>query len=135
MGDLVDVSGVSKVRRGFNLRRGFMGLTLRKGERKWKGIFRMLDMGGVDMSMTSWLEIYRSYTSQELSDEMVTLRASLKGGFVSQGSGSVQHAKDLTELRDRLQAATRVFNQRSGNNSGGMRVGKVDFSGTRTDDF
>ena len=92
-------------------------------------------MAAAGMSMTSWLEIYRGYTSAELQEEMASLKKSLRGGFVSQGSGSVQHQKDLTELRDRLRAATRVDNTARGAPSGGMKVGKVDFSGLRTEDF
>ena len=86
------------------------------------------------MGLTNWLEIYRGYTGEELDAEMVSLRKSLQGGFVSQGSGSVQHAKDVTELRDRLQAATRVRNEKSGRGRG-MQVGRVDFSGNRAEDF
>ena len=62
--------------------------------------------------MSDWLEIYRAYTADELTAEMASLRKSLAGGFVSQGSGSVSHQRDLADLRDRLRAATRVQNER-----------------------
>jgi hypothetical protein len=87
------------------------------------------------MSMTSWLEIYRAYSGDELNEEMASLRKSLAGGFISQSSGSVQHQKDVTELWDRLQAATRVYNTRRGAPSAGMQVGKIDFSGVSSSDF
>ena len=47
----------------------------------------------------------------------------------------MQHQKDVTELRDRLQAATRVYNTRRGAPSAGMQVGKIDFSGVSSSDF
>jgi hypothetical protein len=85
------------------------------------------------MGLTNWLEIYRGYTSDDLTAEMTSLRAGLRGGFLSQGSGSVQHSKDLTQLENRLQAATRVKNERSG--GGETRVGQVDFSQVSSSDF
>ena len=85
------------------------------------------------MAVSDWLEIYRAYSGPDLDAEMVSLQAGLKGGFVSQGSGSVQHARDLAELRDRLRAATRVKNERAGRAV--AKVARVDFSGTGTSDF
>jgi len=79
------------------------------------------------MALSDWLEIYRAYTGPDLDAEVVSLQGSLKGGFVSQGSGAVNHARDLAELRDRLRAATRVRSERSGCAS--ARRGIVDFSG------
>lgn len=61
------------------------------------------------MATSQWEEIYRAYTREELTAEMTQLKKSLAGGFVSQGSGSVSGSKDVAELRDRLQAATRVW--------------------------
>jgi hypothetical protein len=85
------------------------------------------------MGLTNWLEIYRSYAGAELNTEIESLKKSLRGGFASQGSGSVQHEKDLSQLESRLQAATRVKNERSGSRD--TRVGQVDFSQVRTDQF
>jgi hypothetical protein len=80
-----------------------------------------------------WEEIYRGYTQQELTTELTQLKKSLAGGFVSQGSGSVSGQKDVMELRDRLQAATRVWNEKfsNGGNADSYRGrrGTVDFSG------
>jgi len=85
------------------------------------------------MAVSDWLEIYRAYSGADLDAEMVSLQAGLKGGFASQGSGSVQMARDLAELRDRLRAATRVKGERA--NRTMAKVARVDFSGTRTADF
>ena len=85
------------------------------------------------MGLADWLEIYRSYTAPDLAAEVVSLQAGLRGGFVSQGSGSVQNQRDLAELRDRLRAAVRVQGERSGSAAG--RVARADFSGMSTADF
>ena len=88
------------------------------------------------MVMTAqWEEIYRGYLQEELAKEMTQLKKSLAGGFVSQGSGSVTGSKDVAELRNRLQAATRVWNEKFANSGGSNaqayrgRRGTVDFSG------
>jgi hypothetical protein len=86
------------------------------------------------MSAADWKVIYRGYSGEELDAEMASLRKSLAGGFVSQGSGSVSHTRDTTELRDRLKAATEVKNERSAS-SGVPRSAQADFSGTTTSDF
>jgi hypothetical protein len=65
--------------------------------------------------------------------EIASLQKSLAGGFTSQASGSVQHTRDTTELRDRLRAATEVKNERAGRQ--GARQARVDFSHSRTEDF
>lgn len=84
------------------------------------------------MAAENWMEIYRSYTAEDLVEEMEQLRKDVKGSFASQGSGGVQHSRDLQELRDRLQAATRVQNERAARGGGGNpHKGQVDFSGGR----
>lgn len=81
------------------------------------------------------MEIYRSYDGTDLAVEMVQLRRDLAGGFASQGSGSVQHSRDLGELRDRLQAATRVQNERKNRSRGNPMKGQVNFGGNRWGDL
>lgn len=83
------------------------------------------------MAADQWMEIYRSYTTEDLSEEIAQLQKDVKGGFSSQGAGSVQHSRDLGELRDRLQAATRVKNERAGRNGGQGMKGQVSFRGNR----
>ena len=83
------------------------------------------------MAAEQWLEIYRSYELEELDAEITQLQKDVRGSFSGQGQGSVNHTRDLAELRDRLQAATRVRNDRNGPGRGTMRVGQVDFSGNR----
>lgn len=87
------------------------------------------------MAAENWMEIYRSYEGAELTTEIEQLRKDLAGGFTSQGSGSVQHSRDLGELRDRLQAATRVKNERVNRNGGNPMKGRVNFGGGRWGDL
>lgn len=82
------------------------------------------------MAAEQWMEIYRAYTGAELVTEITTLQKDVAGGFSSQGSGSVQHQRDLQELRDRLQAAVRVKNERANRNGGNPMKGRVRFGGS-----
>ena len=85
------------------------------------------------MAVANWKIIYRGYTGEALVAERESLQKGLQGGFVSQGSGSVNHQRDVTELRDRLQALTEVESERGDTTP--QRVATVDFSGTRSSDF
>lgn len=85
------------------------------------------------MGASDWRVIYRGYSAEKLATEMEKLEAGLSGGFTAQSSGSVNHQRDVTELRDRLRAAADVKAERSGNAPG--RVATVDFSGTGRGDF
>jgi hypothetical protein len=64
------------------------------------------------MAADQWMEIYRSYESEELDVEIAQLRKDVRGSFTAQGAGSVNHSRDLGELRDRLHAASRVKSER-----------------------
>jgi hypothetical protein len=79
------------------------------------------------MAKDDWIEIYGTYTAEELATEMADLKKSLKGSYAAQGHGNTSHQRDLGELRDRLAAAARIANRKS--EGGAMRVGQVDFSG------
>lgn len=85
------------------------------------------------MASSEWLEIYRSYTAGELDEEILKLRKDLDGGFTGQNSGGTGHTRDLADLKNRLHAATRVRNQRSGNQQ--ARRGVVDFGGGAGSDY
>ncbi len=85
------------------------------------------------MGVSDWKIIYRSYNGDELDAEIASIKQGLKGGFTSQGSGSVSHTRDTTDLRDRLRAATEVKSERSG--TAAPRQATVDFSNSRTEDF
>ena len=83
------------------------------------------------MAADQWMEIYRSYETEELDAEILQLRKDVRGSFTAQNHGGTGHQRDLAELRDRLQAAGRVRKERSNGGSGGWSVGQADFSGNR----
>lgn len=85
------------------------------------------------MASSDWQEIYRSYSAEELTEEIAKLKADLDGGFAAQGSGSTNHQRDTTQLQNRLHAAIRVRSERAGSRP--PQVGRVDFSGNTTSDF
>jgi hypothetical protein len=87
------------------------------------------------MAASDWMEIYRAYDGAELATEIAELRAEVKGSYMSQSSGSTSAQRSLSELRDRLQAATRVQSERSGRLGSGTQHGQVDFSGCSMGDF
>jgi hypothetical protein len=86
------------------------------------------------MASSEWQEIYRSYTTEKLDEEIVKLQEDLDGGYSSQNSGGGGHTRDITELRNRLQAAIRVKERRGGRNQV-KRVGRVDFRDTGRGDW
>ena len=83
------------------------------------------------MAAENWMEIYRSYTGEELGEEIVQLKKDVRGAFSAQGSGSVSHSRDLSQLEARLQAAVRVQNERANRNGGNPSKGQVSFRGNR----
>ena len=77
---------------------------------------------------TEWMEIYGSYSADELDVEIERLKkeATL---YTTQQEGSKAYTKALTEVRDRLHAAVRVRNERRNRRSGGRDSWAVpDFS-------
>jgi hypothetical protein len=80
------------------------------------------------MAAENWMEIYRSYEAAELNDEIAQLKKDLRGALTAQGSGSVSHQRDVVMLENRLQAATRVKNERANRGKGNGMKGTVDFS-------
>jgi hypothetical protein len=60
------------------------------------------------MATTDWQEIYATYSAAELQEEIVALKK-LATPLMSQQVGSKSYTKDLREIRDRLQAATRML--------------------------
>ncbi len=78
------------------------------------------------MASPQWLEIYQSYSADELTAEIIALKAR-NTGFVSQGSPTGKNYQaDLNEMREQLSAAVRVQTEMGG--GGQPRSGVVDFS-------
>lgn len=78
------------------------------------------------MAAKDWSEIYDSYSVEELTEEISSLKKQ-KSVFVTQQVGSKSFTRDLGELRDQLQAAIRVKNLKSADPD--AFSGRVDFSG------
>jgi hypothetical protein len=76
--------------------------------------------------MDDWLIIYRSYSVEELSDEIIFLRQELANPYSAQGLGSQSAQRDLRELKNRLSAALRVRGEQGGVRL--IRDSVVDFS-------
>jgi ribosomal protein L29 len=85
------------------------------------------------MSVADWKTIYRAYSGEELTTEIEELKADLKHGLRAQGGGGTSHERDLSELRDRLNAATQIQREKSGKKI--YRRGQVDFGETDFGDF
>jgi hypothetical protein len=83
------------------------------------------------MAAENWMEIYRSYDTVELEAEVVQLKKDLRGSLSAQGAGSLSHQRDVNMLESRLQAATRVRNERRNRGMGNGLKGQVDFRGGR----
>lgn len=79
------------------------------------------------MAASDWTEIYQTYETQELVALQAKLKKEAEHSFTAQGVGSKNYQKSLMELRDKLQAITRVLNLRSGDP--GAFHGVADFSG------
>jgi len=87
----------------------------------------MIDtLARVAMASQEWIEIYRSYSGDELDDEIDSLKQQLSI-FSSQSVGSKSFTRDLETLKNRLHAATRVKKEMGQPDVGSSGV--TDFSG------
>jgi hypothetical protein len=77
--------------------------------------------------MDDWLIIYRSYSAEELANEIIFLRKEMENPYSAQGLGSQSAQRDLRQLRERLSAAVRVRGEQNGVRL--IRDSVVDFSG------
>jgi len=83
------------------------------------------------MASPEWLEIFRSYTPDELAAQVAALKAQVSV-FSQQAIGQKSYTKDLNELRGQLSAAIRVQNERSQPSDSNPCVGTMDFGNCRT---
>jgi hypothetical protein len=81
------------------------------------------------MAYTDHLEVYQSFSTEELTEEVTRLKTARKG-YLSQSAGSKAYTQDLRRVDDMLRAAVRVQNERgsSVSTAAGSR-GTVNFSG------
>ncbi len=79
------------------------------------------------MPYTDHLEVYQSFSAEELTAEITRLKTERKG-FVSQSAGSKSYQQDLRRIDDMLRAAVRVQNERGSGRTGADSRAQVDFS-------
>lgn len=72
-----------------------------------------------------WLETFRAYDADELSDQIEKLKGQISI-FSSQSVGSKTFTRDLGELRTQLSAATRAMSEKG--QTGRTNSGVTDFS-------
>lgn len=77
------------------------------------------------MASPEWLEIFRSYTPEELTAHITALKKEISV-YAAQQVGSKSYTKDLAELRSQLSSAVRVQSERSSSAPAAAGVG--DFS-------
>ncbi len=78
------------------------------------------------MASPEWIEIFRSYTQDELFAHVAKLKQNISV-FSQQAVGSKSFTRDLNELRSQLAAAVRVQNERSQGSRVNQSVGVTDF--------
>lgn len=79
------------------------------------------------MAYIDHLEVYQSYSSTELSEEITRLKTARKG-YLSQSAGSKSFTQDLRRIDDMLRAAVRVQNERGSTRTGADSRATADFS-------
>lgn len=81
------------------------------------------------MALADWVEIYRDYSTEDLRELRRELRAEAETSYSAQGLGGKSQQTALSEVRDKLQAATRVLRERTEGASSDDYSGRADFSG------
>lgn len=78
-------------------------------------------------TLNDWLIIYRSYTNEDLAEEIRFLREEMRNPYAAQGLGSQSAQRDLRALMNRHSAAIYVRRERAGDPV--IQDSVVDFSG------
>ena len=77
-----------------------------------------------------WFSIYRNYDDAKLDAEIVFLEAQSRNVFNAQTEGNRSYSRSTLEIRDRLEAAYQVKNERAAGGTGNAPL-IADFSGIR----
>lgn len=78
-------------------------------------------------SYVDYLELYQSFSTEELTEERTRLMTARKG-YLSQSTGTKSYSQDLTRVDAQLRALVRVQNERSHSRTPADSRGTVDFS-------
>lgn len=60
------------------------------------------------------LAIYRSFTVQELTDEIAALKKKYRSEFTASSGGGTSSSRDVAFVADKLEAATRALKEKTG---------------------
>jgi len=64
--------------------------------------------------MADHLAIYRSFSVEELTAEIASLKAKYRSEFTSQSGGGVSASRDIAFVADKLEAATKALREKTG---------------------
>ena len=79
-------------------------------------------------SYVDYLELYQSFSTEELAAERTRLMTA-RNGYLSQSMGSKSYSQELTRVDAQLRARVRVQNERSSSRTPASSRGTVDFGG------
>ncbi len=60
------------------------------------------------MSVANWKVIYRDYTSEELDEELATLKKEAKNMYLAQSVGNKSYQRSITSVEERLRAIMEI---------------------------
>jgi hypothetical protein len=78
-----------------------------------------------------WYSVYRNYDDAKLAAEITWLEGQSRNTFNAQTEGNRSYSRSTAEIRDRLEAAYQVKNERNPSNGVGNKPLIPDFSGVR----
>lgn len=73
-----------------------------------------------------WIDIYDSYSDEELTAEIATLKSQASNPYVTQSEGQRGYTRSINEARSKLAAAIQIQKDRT--NAHKPRHGQADFS-------
>ena len=83
------------------------------------------------MAAPEWIAIYRNYDDAKLAAEISWLEGQSRNIFNAQTEGNRSYSRSTIEIRDRLDAAYQVRNERNPANGVGNAPLVADFSGVK----
>ena len=78
------------------------------------------------MSVANWKVIYRDYSSQELDDELASMKLEAKNMYLAQSVGGKSYQRSITSVEERLRAIMEIKREVAGNDYNDPTY--VDFS-------
>jgi hypothetical protein len=79
------------------------------------------------MSVANWKVIYRDYESQELDDELASMKLEAKNMYLAQSVGGKSYQRSITSVEERLRAIMEIRREQGGDDYN--ETSHADFSG------